>query len=200
MRCTTIASALLEAYERDGWRGAAKEKLKPVEVSRSRPGSGLGSTSRGIGVARFVADRRLFFLQTQELHRARTSIYEAQMTIRRCFRVFDECGGCKPLPLAAFEGGGLQSSSTELKGPQQVGRGGAPARALIFLPQRASNLLCALVCQIFVAPVGVKSVLCPCVSNICCALWCKIFFGTMQTIFSFCSIFDFSIFPKVSIF
>ena len=97
--------ALLEAYERDGWRGAAKEKLKPVEVSRSRPGSGLGSTSRGIGVARFVADRRLFFLQTQELHRARTSIYEAQMTIRRCFRVFDECGGCKPLPLAAFEGG-----------------------------------------------------------------------------------------------
>ena len=27
------------------------------------------------------------------------------MTIRRCFRVFDECGGCKPLPLAAFEGG-----------------------------------------------------------------------------------------------
>jgi len=34
--------ALLEAYERDGWRGAAKEKLKPVEVSRSRRGSGLG--------------------------------------------------------------------------------------------------------------------------------------------------------------
>ena len=27
------------------------------------------------------------------------------MTIRQCFRVFDQCGGCKPLPLAAFEGG-----------------------------------------------------------------------------------------------
>ena len=31
------------------------------------------------------------------------------------------CEGYKP-NLAAFEGGGLQSSSTELKGPQQVGR------------------------------------------------------------------------------